>query len=154
MHLGAKLAPLRDQGVLILGSGNVVHNLGRIAWDRPPERSTGAQRFDDAALEQLRDTSGDVLSLRDHSDFGLAAPTPDHFITMLYLAGLAARCGESPEPFAVGPAFGSITMTSYTIGDVSIAGLDTGSTDSSGSIPSDTPPEQTNVSPNDGSVDD
>lgn len=116
IDLGARLAPLRDEGVLILGSGNIVHNLRRIAWDRPDQAFDWAERFDEAALEQLCDAPADLLALRDHPDFALAVPTPDHFVPILYLAGLAAASGETPEPFVVGPAFGSITMTSYAVG--------------------------------------
>lgn len=149
VELGAKLAPLRDEGVLIVGSGNIVHNLGRIAWDRPDTAFDWAQRFDDAVLERLRADPGGVLAVGDHPDFGLAVPTPDHFIPMLYLAGLAAASGETPEPFVVGPAFGSITMTSYTIGDVTVgpppaadAHVATGSTSQDAS---EAPPEQSNL---------
>src|SRR5205085_7461168 len=79
VDLGAKLAPLRERGVLVLGSGNIVHNLRRI----DPGRSTPfdwAERFDDAARACLLQEPGDAAALVDHADYHLAAPTPDHLI--------------------------------------------------------------------------
>ena len=53
LELGAKLAPLRDQGVMIVASGNVVHNLGLIEWKQPDAAFDWARRFDDAVIEQM-----------------------------------------------------------------------------------------------------
>jgi len=113
LELGAKLAPLRERGVLIQGSGNVVHNLG--AMD-PALRDKGfgwAQCFDDAARSQLLDYPADAVRLSGHQDFAASAPTPDHFIPMLYFAGLAAH-GGSVDVLTEGCAHGSLSMTSYT----------------------------------------
>ena len=55
-------------------------------------------------------------TLRDHRDFRNAAPTPDHFIPLLYLAGLAAEAGETAHVLVDGYAMGSLSMTSYTLG--------------------------------------
>ena len=86
----ARLAPLRDQDVLIIGSGNVVHNLRRIAWDEPTAGSTGPTASTTAARTLMRDRPGDILRLAEHPDFDLAVPTPDHFIPLLYIAAVAA----------------------------------------------------------------
>src|SRR3546814_12783077 len=75
-----------------------------------------SRRFDDAATTLLSESPGDVLRLTEHADFDLAVLTPDHFIPMLYIAGLAAAADGTAEVFVEGPAFGSISLTSYALG--------------------------------------
>jgi 4,5-DOPA dioxygenase extradiol len=141
LDIGRRLAPLRDRGVLILGSGNVVHNLGRIQWDNPDGALDWAERFDDAAVEQLRAAPGDALRLREHPDFALAAPTPDHFIPLLYIAGLAGESGEVMEPLIRGYAMGSLSMTCYGVG----ANVSCEQEKGAATIPRDVPPDQSNI---------
>ena len=114
LAIGARLAPLRERGVLILASGNVVHNLGRMDWSIPEDGFDWARRFDEAARTVVVDSPGDVLALRAHPDYALAVPTPDHFIPLLYFAGLAAVGGARPEVLIDGYAVGSMSMTCYT----------------------------------------
>ena len=116
LDIGARFAPLRDQGVLIVASGNIVHNLRRIDWSEPDGATDWNRRFDDAAATLLRERPGDILELVAHADFELAVPTPDHFIPMLYLAALATADDDTLDAFVEGAAFGSISMTSYTLG--------------------------------------
>jgi 4,5-DOPA dioxygenase extradiol len=116
LELGAKLAPLRERGVLIVGSGNVVHNLSRIDWSQPDGGFEWACRFDDAVRDCMTGAPADVISLQDHSHFPYAVPTPDHFIPLLYLAGLAGVAGESAEVLVEGYSYGSLSMTAYTLG--------------------------------------
>jgi 4,5-DOPA dioxygenase extradiol len=116
LALGAKLAPLREQGVFILGSGNVVHNLGAIDVQLGETGFAWAERFDEAAREAMTDSPGDVLDVQGRPDFDLAVPTPDHFIPLLYLAGLAAAAGEGCNVLVDGYMGGSLTMTSYLLG--------------------------------------
>ena len=141
LDLGRRLAPLRDRGVLVLGSGNVVHNLRRIEWGQPDEGFDWAQRFDDAAVEQLaRDPAG-LLRLSEHPDYALAAPTPDHLIPLLYIAGLAAESGEPMNALVRGYAMGSLSMTCFGVG----ADLTCHEEEGAALLPEDVPPEQTNV---------
>ncbi|HEV7535266.1 MAG TPA: 4,5-DOPA dioxygenase extradiol [Acidimicrobiia bacterium] len=116
VELGARLAPLRDRGVLIVGSGNVVHNLGRIDWRQAEGGYDWAHRFDEAAMAVMADEPGDAARLAAHPDFAAAAPSPDHFIPLLYLAGLAGAAGEGVAAFIEGYAYGSLSMTAYGLG--------------------------------------
>jgi len=141
VDLGRRLAPLRDSGILILGSGNVVHNLRRIEWDKPNDGFDWAERFDDAAVHQLAADPASVLKLTDHPDYELSVPTPDHFIPLLYVAGVAAASGEKMEPLVRGYAMGSLSMTCYGVG------ADAHCTDGEGAatVPEGVPPDQTNI---------
>ena len=116
LDIGSRLAPLRRDGVLIVGSGNVVHNLGRVDWNQPAGAFDWNARFDRATTEVVQERPGDILELVDHDDYDLAVPTPDHFIPLVYLAGLAAATDESLDVLVDGPAYGSISMSSYSLG--------------------------------------
>jgi 4,5-DOPA dioxygenase extradiol len=115
LDLGSRLAPLRERGVLVAGSGNVVHNLRAIDWSAPELGYDWAQRFDEAARAVLTESPGEAAGLLGHGDFGRAAPTPDHFVPLLYLAGLAVAAGEQASVLIDGCAMGSISMTCFTL---------------------------------------
>ena len=144
LDLGARLAPLREQGVLIVGSGNVVHNLRRIDRGHPDGAYDWNRRFDEAATALLREHPGDLLQLVEHDDFPLAVPTPDHFIPLLYIAALAAAAGETADVLIDGPAYGSLSMTSHTLG---AACPEPTSDIPAAALPREAgaPPEQTNI---------
>jgi len=116
VELGAMLAPLRERGVLILGSGNVVHNLRRIDWSQPDAGLDWTRRFDDDAASIMTSTPADIVSLEHHELYELAAPTPEHFIPLLYLAGLASAANQPADVLVDGYAMGSLSMVSYTLG--------------------------------------
>jgi 4,5-DOPA dioxygenase extradiol len=89
LELGAKLAPLRARGVLVVGSGNVVHNLRGLDWAMVDAGFEWAQRFDIDARERMLTDPTELATLDAHPDFRTAVPTPDHFLPALYFAGLA-----------------------------------------------------------------
>jgi 4,5-DOPA dioxygenase extradiol len=113
--LGAQLAALRRRGVLIVASGNVVHNLGILDWSQPDAAFGWAREFNESAMALMTETPGKIGDLRDHDHYRLAVPTPDHFLPLMYVAGLADQAGQTAEVMVDGYAFGSLSMTSYVL---------------------------------------
>lgn len=143
-ELATRLAPLRARGVLVVGSGNVVHDLRSIDWGRPEEGYDWARRFDDAAREVLRERPEDVVALERHPEFRRAHPTPDHFIPLIYVAGLAAAAGKKADSLVEGHAFGSISMAAYTV-DAICPEAGGGAPTATLPNPADVPPTETNT---------
>lgn len=116
--VGRKLAPLRDEGVLIVGSGNLVHNLHAYAWGRHmPDPYEWAVRFEMEA--KLMMTSGEYKPLIEYEKLGpealLSIPTPDHYLPLLYV--IAMRQHSDSVTFPVeGVDGGSISMLSVQVG--------------------------------------
>ena len=108
--LGRLLAPLRDEGVLLMGSGNVVHNLNRIDWDENAPAFAWATEFDDfvaGAVAERRHQ--DLVDYLAHPLGRAAAPTPDHYLPLLYV--LAAQgADESVTTVHEGIQHGSVSM--------------------------------------------
>jgi 4,5-DOPA dioxygenase extradiol len=119
VDLARRLAPLRDEGVLIVASGDIVHNLRLFNW-RDPSPLPWALRFRDRVNALIR--AGDVAALADWPSLGEDAqrsiPTPEHYIPLLYTLALA-REGD-PLEFFNDDVVGSLSMTSVVIGDTSI----------------------------------
>jgi 4,5-DOPA dioxygenase extradiol len=109
---------LREEGVLILGSGNLVHNLHAYAWGQHmPEPYEWAVRFEREVRGML--LAGDNKLLMDYEKLGadamLAIPTPDHYLPLLYV--IATRQGSESVTFPVeGIDGGSVSMLTVRIG--------------------------------------
>ena len=116
LELGVALAPLRDAGVLIVGSGNVVHNLRTLSWGATDQGYDWAHRFDDDTRHVMTSAPREFASLETHDDYRLAVPTPDHFLPLAYLAGLAEADGTTPDVVLEGCTMGSLSMTGYAVG--------------------------------------
>jgi 4,5-DOPA dioxygenase extradiol len=116
--IGRKLAVLRDEGVLIVGSGNIVHNLHAYAWGRHSQDPYDwATRFEGVARNLI--LSGDHTPLVDYellgSDAALSIPTPDHYLPLLYVLG--AGHADDVVRFPVeGVDGGSISMLTVQLG--------------------------------------
>nr|WP_293773963.1 4,5-DOPA dioxygenase extradiol [Sporichthya sp.] len=143
LELGARLAPLREDGVLILGSGNIVHNLRALDFSRPDAGYDWARRFDEAARDALTGADpSEFAALDGHPDFGGAVPTPDHFLPALYLAGLADAAGQRADKFVGGCAYGSLSMASYALG---VHPRASGGGSPTPGCPTEAPPEESNI---------
>ena len=118
--LAKELATLRDKGVLIIGSGNIVHNLGMVAWDKVNEPEYG---FDWAI--QANDTFKQLILANKHKELinfsalgkevQMAIPTREHFLPLIYTLALK----QEDEPVTIfndKAVMGSLTMTSVKIG--------------------------------------
>ncbi|GAA0798152.1 dioxygenase [Spirilliplanes yamanashiensis] len=115
LDLGARLAPLRERGVMIVGSGNVVHNLRILDRAMGESGFDWAHRFDDAVRDRMTADPAEVAGMTAHPDFGVAAELPDHFLPLAYLAGLAAAAGRGTGVLTDGYLGGSLSMTAYTL---------------------------------------
>ncbi len=119
-ELANELFELRKKGVLIIGSGNMVHNLGMVAWDK----LSGAPYGYDWALE-MNDKFKDLIIHNNHQpliqynqlgkEAMLAIPTPEHYLPLLYVVGLQDK-KDTVSFFNDKPVGGSLTMTSVRLG--------------------------------------
>jgi len=119
-QLAKELSPLREKGVLIMGSGNIVHNLSKVAWDKADEPEYGY----DWAIE-ANDTFKKLIIANRHNELihysslgkevQLAVPTPEHYLPLLYALALKSE-NEKVTFFNDKPVMGSLSMTSLRIG--------------------------------------
>ncbi len=118
--LAKQLQTLRNKGVLIIGSGNIVHNLGMVAWDKMNESNYGY----DWALEVKEKINKNILNnnfeplinfRNQGNSFNLAIPTPEHYLPLLYTLGLKIE-NEKLQLYNDSAIAGSLTMTSLKIG--------------------------------------
>jgi 4,5-DOPA dioxygenase extradiol len=117
-EIGRRLAPLRDENVLIMGSGNVVHNLNAYAWDRPDVKPYDwAVRFENKIRKLLLGAKDDLLI--NYRELGrdalLSAPSPDHYLPLLYVIALR-REGETVSFPIEGIDGGTVSMLAVNIG--------------------------------------
>lgn len=118
--LAKQLASLRRKRVLIVGSGNIVHNLRMVAWDKLDDKEFGydwALEISDVFKKKI--LNKEHLGLINYSDLGeaakLAIPTPDHYYPLLYTLGLQSH-KDDVHIFNDKAVGGSLTMTSLRIG--------------------------------------
>jgi len=117
-EIGRRLATLRDEGILILGSGNLVHNLHTYAWGRhAQEPYDWAVAFETRARDLM--VTGEFQPLIEYESLGrdaiLSVPTPDHYLPLLYVLG-ACRQGDAIAFPVEGVDGGSISMLAVSIG--------------------------------------
>jgi 4,5-DOPA dioxygenase extradiol len=117
--LAKELASLRKKGVLIIGSGNIVHNLGMIAWNRMKEPEYGydwaIEANDKIKQWMLLDNHQPLINYKAQGKaFDLAIPSPDHYLPLLYALALKEE-NEQISLFNDKPVLGSLTMTSLKI---------------------------------------
>lgn len=115
-NLAKELSALRKKGVLIIGSGNMIHNLGMIAWDKLEQPGYGYDwAIEMHELFRKKITDGDHNALINYESLGksarLAIPTPDHYYPLMYILGLQGK-NETPTFFNDRLVGGSLNMTS------------------------------------------
>jgi 4,5-DOPA dioxygenase extradiol len=116
--LGKRLAPLRDEGILIVGLGNIVHNLRMLNWKDEAPAHDWAVRFTDTVREHILQREHEPLV--DYPKLGadgkLAIPTPEHYLPLLYVLG-SQQPGESTDVLVDGIQNASISMLSVVVGN-------------------------------------
>lgn len=114
--LGAALTALRDEGVLVVGSGNIVHNLRLIDFGAAGRGYDWAEHFDERLRVAIEAGDRDAMVAYDsHPGGALAVPTPDHYLPLLYAAA-TRRPGEPVNTIVEGLEAGSLSMRSIRIG--------------------------------------
>jgi 4,5-DOPA dioxygenase extradiol len=115
-ELARELSPLREKGILILGSGNIVHNLGIMNWRTPGEGYDWAVAANERLKGLIREHHHDELM--NYGSLGkevqLGVPTPEHYIPLMYILGLQ-REGEAVQFSNDKTVYGSVAMTSVQI---------------------------------------
>jgi len=118
LEWGKKLKPLREEGVLLMGSGNLTHNLKRIIWDPKAPPESWAMEFDLKAKEAL--DRRDKAFLTDSKSWGgnlfrQAHPTADHYVPLLYALGASDEKDSLAYPYE-GFEYGTLSMRMVRFG--------------------------------------
>ena len=115
--LGARLAALRDEGILVLGSGGIVHNLQRVDWTNASPPPPWAVDFDERVRSRL--LAGDDAALIQYEQLGegarLSVPTPEHYLPLMYVLGCRRPDDATTVPIT-GFELGTISMTAAVVG--------------------------------------
>lgn len=116
LEVGRIIGKVREQQVLIVASGNIVHNLREINWSVDAVAHPAGVRFHDYIVEAIANGDDDALvNYAKHPDAAYAVPTPEHFLPLLYAVG-ARRPGEAPHTIVDGDVFSSLSMYSVSFG--------------------------------------
>ena len=116
VEIGRLLAPLLAEDIMVVGSGNIVHNLGIIDWGLVGKGAVWAEEFDAQVRQILTGANPtDIVSLLDHPHARKAVPTAEHFLPIAYIAGIAEVSGKAIEVLVSGCELGSLSMTSYAL---------------------------------------
>lgn len=111
-EIARKLRKLREEGYLILASGNIVHNLRAVDWNNSG-LDDRMKNFDDLVLEYVKDRRyEDLVNYKSLEDYSIAIPSPDHYIPFIYALGFLYG-DEETIVFNRGGELGTISMTSY-----------------------------------------
>ncbi len=112
--IGKELRALREQGVLIFGSGNIVHNLRLVDWNKSGEGFDWSYEFDDYIYDSILIKNHDsILKFNEKGNIArLAVPTPDHFYPLLYVLGASVEA-DNISVYNKSCELGSLSMTSY-----------------------------------------
>jgi len=118
-ELGRKLAALREQGVMIVASGNVVHNLRMVRWQGEAEPYPWAESFNQYVRDNLQwqgvAAEHPLINFMQHDGAALSNPTPEHYLPLLYVLG--SRSDDEPVSIPVdGIEMGSLSMLSVQVG--------------------------------------
>ncbi len=115
-RIGQALGPLREQGILIIGSGDMVHNLGQIKPEEDSEPYDWAKSFEEKIFQCIAKKEHKLLI--DYHNIGpeakLAIPTSEHYLPLLYILGLQAE-DDKLDYFVKNIAHGSVSMTSFLL---------------------------------------
>lgn len=114
--LGQTLKPLREQDVLIIGSGNIVHNLSLINFEDESHPYPWAIKFDELIWQAIKEHNhASLIDFKNlDKESNLAIPTPDHYLPLLYILGLQ-KDNEKITSFIDGLVYKSISMRSFIL---------------------------------------
>ncbi len=115
-EMARAISELRDQGVLVLGSGNIVHNLRAIDWDAEAPARPWAVKFDGMVCDALQgggDRLAQLKKIFSDKEISMAHPSLDHLLPLVYAAGAGTPGGDA-NIIALGIQNGSVSMTSFS----------------------------------------